>query len=190
MTTITAQILVGKIPGLREQFRPSHALYFIEGDAEEDDLAWIRLPTGLVEIPASRRNHKLVWKTSKATIVDDGLLMAGLCVEQHSELVTCARSYSLDLSAPEVDLNTALQPDQLRELHELNRKVEHETHLKLTTFYDCGWMDESGRLKDYHLEMEFCSWCYVKLAPGLVEHDMEFERGFTTIRLPGRTNHA
>jgi hypothetical protein len=167
MSTLTAQILVGKNPVIEEDFCPSHALFLFEDSVPKENnfLKWMLLPTGLVGPRQQSTHQRIIWGSTSHSAMEDALLMIGLYVERIPALMELASRF-FDPSLSILNVNATLTRGQTRQLDRLVRESQHDSHIAVSIFANSPLHDYASLLKQYRISMEVCAWRYAKVAPG------------------------
>ncbi len=127
MSTITAQILVGKEHQNHGGIIPSHVLYLTENSRP----TWILLPHDIFSGLKGTKINKVVWIPTVDKMLEDALLMIGLIVLKDEQLLKIAEEIFHDAYYT-IDKPLMLYNYDLDSLYERCRAIKTDCKLVIT----------------------------------------------------------
>lgn len=92
--------------------------------------------------------------------MEDALLLISVNILKDQELINSIGNHIKDLSAPLIDLNSEINLDALKELHQLNRRLQYDYKLIITCFDGTALNINLEAIKEYNMDVEICTPSY------------------------------
>ncbi len=159
MSTITAQVLVGRMNPNHNGINPTHLLCLSENSRP----ALILLDEDLSS--SRKKRNRSVWIPTIEDMVNDIMLMIGALVLKDKKIVDIIKNYLKEKNLNNIELSSDFQPQDLKELYAANKEImKNYKDLKVTlsVFDESSLENKLSTLKDYDINIEVCVSKYLR----------------------------
>lgn len=152
MESITAQILVGLSQPDQKGINPTHYLFL----SENGHPAWILVRQNIYEAQHGNTS-RIIWIPTIKNMLEDALLMVGIHVCGHKELLTPARTFSNKIESEYLELSSELTDSQREQLYQICRTIPGIPKIVICAFRDSAILGQFSVLVKYGMDIEVSS---------------------------------
>lgn len=158
MATFTAQITVGEGHPNDDGINPTHYVFLSENSRP----AWVLVPENIFNRRKSAA-RKVTWIPTVENMLEDALLMLAIHVIKDPEVLGLANSLSGDIHSNRLELYSALEDSQRKDLYDKCRDIAGFPKLIVTAFKSSSIESQLPVLEKYNMDVEVCCPIYTRL---------------------------
>jgi len=150
MSTITAQMLVGKAHPNHGGIHPTHSLFLSENSRP----VWTLMNTNIYKV-GRVKTQQYIWIPTVENMLEDALVMVGVHVIQDPRMVQMAGEFGL-LGKDSVEMYQDLDTENRKKLYEASRQIHTRNKIALTVFETSTIASQLPVLEQYFMDVEVC----------------------------------
>jgi len=163
MSTVTAQILVGRAHQNHGGIEPTHYLFLTENSKP----AWFVFSAD-VFFKENHKTNKITWIPTTDNKLEDALLMIAIHILKDKEICKLSKKYFRNKSAERVEVYEDIDKKDRHKLYEKCRAIKNIFKIVLTALESSSILYQIKILENYKMDVEVCTPQYTRSYSGWI----------------------
>ena len=158
MSTMTAQILIGKAHPYDGGINPNFTMFLSENSVA----CWTLIKLNFRETVQPTNPIVVKWIPTIEFMLEDAVMMIGLYVLKDVELIHLAKEHIRTYPGDKIDLYSDASEEGLKEMRARAKQLTNHYKMTLSIFFDSTINRQYKSLKDYKMDIEVCLPAYAR----------------------------